>query len=139
MVMGFDQAKTTHHFSLYQDGGAIEVSVNDVKDTANRDAIRAHLPHIAQMFGAGNFEAPMEVHAQVVPGTAEMAKLKDKLRFVYVETARGGRVDVVTTDQDALAAVHAFLKFQIDDHKTRDSTKVIPRPRGGTASAKVAR
>ncbi|HKW03589.1 MAG TPA: hypothetical protein VJN96_27430 [Vicinamibacterales bacterium] len=129
MVMGFDQSKTTHHFSLYEDGGAIEVSVNDPADTANRDAIRAHLPHIAQMFGAGNFDAPMEVHAQQVPGTAEMAKLKDRLTYKYVETPRGGRVDVVTTDTDALAAVHAFLKFQIGDHHTGDSTRVTRRPK----------
>ncbi len=130
MVMGFDQTKTTHHFSLYEDGGAIEVSVKDPKDTTNRDAIRAHLPHIAQMFGEGNFDAPMEVHAQQVPGTAEMTKLKDKLAFTYVETPRGGRVDVVTQDKDALAAVHAFLTFQIQDHKTGDSTRVTKRPKG---------
>ena len=129
MVMGFDQAKTTHHFSLYEDGGAIEVSVNDPSDTVNRDAIRAHLPHIAQMFGAGDFEAPMEVHAQQVPGTAEMSKLKDKLKFAYVETSRGGRVDIMTSDKDALAAVHKFLTFQISDHHTNDSTRVTKRPK----------
>jgi hypothetical protein len=129
MVTGFDQTKTTHHFSLYEDGGAIEVSVNDPADIANRDAIRAHLPHIAQMFGAGDFDAPMEVHAQQVPGTAEMAKRKDRLTFKYVETPRGGRVDVVTSDKDALAAVHAFLKFQIADHNTGDATLVTKRPK----------
>jgi hypothetical protein len=135
MVMGFDQTKTTHHFSLYEDGGAIEVSVNDPNDTVNRDAIRAHLPHIAQMFGAGDFEAPMEVHAQQVPGTVEMSKLKDKLTFTYVETPRGGRVDIITTDKDALAAVHKFLTFQISDHHTNDSTRVRPRPKTGRRPA----
>ena len=30
MVMGFDQARTTHHFLLFNDGGAIDVSVNDL-------------------------------------------------------------------------------------------------------------
>ncbi len=135
MVMGFDQTKTTHHFSLYQDGGAIDVSVNDPSDTTNRDAIRAHLPHIAQMFGAGNFAAPMEVHAQQVPGTAEMSELKDKLTFTYLETPRGGRVDIVTTDKQALAAVHAFLTFQISDHHTNDSTRVTARPKTGRRPA----
>lgn len=129
MVMGFDQTKTTHRFSLYDDGGAIDVSVNDASDVANRDAIRAHLPHIAAMFGAGDFDAPMEVHAQQVPGTAEMARLKDRLAFKYVETPLGGRVDVITTDKDALAAVHAFLTFQIADHHTGDSTRVTKRPK----------
>jgi hypothetical protein len=50
-VMGFDQDKTAHHFLLFEDGGAIDVVVKDAADTQNRDAIRAHLPHIAQMFG----------------------------------------------------------------------------------------
>jgi hypothetical protein len=55
MVMGFDQARTTHHFLLFDDGGAIDVSVDESTDTKNRDAIRSHLPHIATMFGDGNF------------------------------------------------------------------------------------
>src|SRR3989304_2110719 len=41
-VMGFDQDKTTHHFYLFGDGGAIDVSVKDAADKANLDAIRAH-------------------------------------------------------------------------------------------------
>jgi hypothetical protein len=128
MVMGFDQQKTTHHFYLYEDGGAIDVSVNDATDTANRDAIRSHLPHMAMMFGQANFEAPMMVHdSKNVPGTAEMARLKDKLTFKYVETPKGGRVDVITKDAAALEAVHQFLKFQIADHKTGDALDVRKR------------
>jgi hypothetical protein len=45
MVMGFDQQLTSHHFLLYTDGGAIDVSVKNPSDTKNRDAIRSHLPH----------------------------------------------------------------------------------------------
>ena len=127
-VMGFDQQKTVHRFSLYDDGGAIEVAVKDPADVTNLEAIRSHLPHIAEMFGAGNFDAPMEVHARSVPGTAEMARLKDRLSFAYVATPRGGRVDILTSDREARAAVHAFLKFQIQDHKTGDSTRVTKRP-----------
>ena len=59
MVMGFDQDRTTHHFYLYPDGGAIDIQVRDAADTRDRDAIRSHLPHIATMFEAGNFKAPM--------------------------------------------------------------------------------
>jgi hypothetical protein len=39
-VTDFDQARITHQFLLYNDGGALEVSVNDLADTKNRDAIR---------------------------------------------------------------------------------------------------
>ena len=34
--MGFDHLKTTHHFLLSKDGGAIQVAANDPKDTAER-------------------------------------------------------------------------------------------------------
>ena len=126
-VMGFDQSKTTHQFVLYEDGGAIDVSVKDASNTTDLKAIRSHLPHIAEMFTEGNFEAPMLVHDTDVPGTAEMAKMKDRLKFRFVETSKGGRVDIITTDQDALAAVHKFLRFQISDHRTGDSTAVRKR------------
>ena len=128
MVMGFDQARTTHHFLLFTDGGAIDVSVNDPADTKNRDAIRSHLPHIAMMFGQGNFDAPMLVHdSNNVPGTKAMTERTGAIRYQYVETAHGGRVNIVTSDADALAAVHAFLKFQIAEHKTGDPTTVRTR------------
>ena len=126
-VMGFDQDKTVHHFRLHPDGGAVDISVKDGADTVNRDAIRSHLPHIAQMFGEGNFDAPMLIHQTEVPGTDRMAALKSRIRFVYVETRRGGRLDIFTTDVDALAAVHAFLRFQIADHRTGDTTAVTKR------------
>jgi len=126
-VMGFDQDKTVHHFRLHADGGAVDISVKDRGDAANRDAIRSHLPHIARMFGDGNFEAPMLIHDTNVPGTAQMAALKSRIRFAYVETPQGGRLDIFTTDPEALQAVHAFMRFQIADHKTGDATTVTKR------------
>jgi hypothetical protein len=127
-VMGFDQARTVHHFRLYQDGGAIDVAVTDVADTADRDAIRQHLPHIARMFAEGRFDAPMLVHDTEVPGTAELTRLRTAVSYTYVETPGGGRVDIVTTQPEALAAVHRFLAFQIADHRTGDATAVGRRP-----------
>jgi hypothetical protein len=127
-AMGFDMDKTVHHFYLYEDGGAIDVSVTDKKDTANRDAIRMHLSHITQMFGQGDFDMPMMVHeTPAMPGIEDLAKMKDKIKYAYVETPTGGRVDIVTTDKDALAAAHAFLKYQIEDHKTGDKLTVAKR------------
>ena len=48
-AMGFPHDKTTHHFLLYSDGGAIEVTVNDNKDSQNLQAIRSHLTHIVDV------------------------------------------------------------------------------------------
>jgi len=127
-AMGFDPHKTTHHFYLYEDGGAIDVSVNDKADTTNRDAIRMHLSHIAMMFGEGQFDAPMMTHETTsMPGIADLAKLKDKIKYAYTETPVGGRVDITTTDKAALAAAHAFLKYQIKEHETGDKTNVTKR------------
>ena len=127
MAMGFDQAKTTHHFSLFADGGAIDVSVKDVRDRKNLDAIRAHLPHIVEMFKQGDFSVPMLVHQTKVPGAEELKRSAAQISYRYTETPAGGRVDIVSTDSDALKAVHAFLKFQITDHKTGDSLEVTRR------------
>jgi len=127
-VMGFDQTLTTHQFILFSDGGAIDVRVKDPSDTKDLIAIRSHLPHVAMMFGEGNFDAPMLVHdSKAVPGTRTMAERKATIRYRYVETPSGGRVDIITTDPRSLSAVHEFLRFQIADHHTADDTMVRKR------------
>ncbi|HTP86683.1 MAG TPA: hypothetical protein VMJ34_07045 [Bryobacteraceae bacterium] len=65
--MGFSHEKTTHHFELNYDGGAIDVRANDVRDTESRDQIRAHFRRIARMFADGNYSVPMLVHAPTFP------------------------------------------------------------------------
>ena len=123
-VMGFSHEKTTHHFELHYDGGVIEVRANDVRDTESRDQIRAHFRHIARMFAEGNFNAPMLVHGVPVPGTATMTRLKDQLHWKLRETPRGARITVMADNKESLDAVHEFLRFQIDDHKTGDCPMV---------------
>ncbi len=120
-VMGFSHEKTTHHFELTQDGGIIEVRDNDLTDTASRDQIQMHFKHIVQMFSAGNFNAPMLVHDRKdVPGAAVMAQLKDQLHWELQQTPRGAKIIVTADNKPALDAVHDFLRFQIEDHKTGD-------------------
>ena len=67
-AMDFDQTKTTHHFKLLAEGGAIEITANDPSDVASRDAIRQRVAKIATMFGQGNFNIPMLVHGQKPAG-----------------------------------------------------------------------
>jgi hypothetical protein len=119
-VMGFSQEKTTHHFTLSFDGGIIEVLTNDLKDTANLDQIRTHFHHVSHMFAEGNFTDPMLVHAVNVPGTAVMTQQKDALHWNVVETPRGARMLIAADNKSALEALHQFLRFQIEDHKTGD-------------------
>ena len=123
-VMGFDHTKTTHHFRLLADGGSIEVAANSPQDTASRDQIRMHLGHIAKMFAAGNFNAPMLIHDQVPPGVPTMQKLKSDIQYKFEETEQGARIRISTNSPEALHAIQDFLRFQIKEHKTGDSLDV---------------
>jgi len=122
-AMGFPHDKTTHHFRLTEDGGAIEVTANDSADKVNVEAIRSHLTHIAIMFQNGDFSTPMFVHGNIPPGVTAMKLLKNKVQFTYEAMDAGGRVRIVSHDPVAIAAVHDFLRFQITDHQTGDPLK----------------
>jgi len=120
--MGFSQITTTHHFLLRPDGGVIQVEANDPKDTASRDEIRMHLMHIAHAFAAGEFDIPMFVHDTVPPGVPTMKRLAAKITYTLEQTPNGGRVLIHTTDPHVVTAIHEFLRFQIDEHQTKDPT-----------------
>lgn len=123
-IMGFSHEKTTHHFVLTPDGGLIEVRVNDLKDAASLKQTRDHFQHIVRMFADGNFNAPMLVHSQDVPGTAIMTRLKNELHWELQEIPRGARITITADNKEALDAVHDFLRFQIADHQTGDCTAI---------------
>jgi hypothetical protein len=125
-VMGFSHEKTTHHFLLSKDGGSIQATANDAQDTASRDQIRQHLQHIAKKFAAGDFAAPMLIHAQTPPGVPVLQRLKAAVKYQFEEIENGGRVRLSTNNPQALAAIHEFLRFQVKDHQTGDSGKIEP-------------
>jgi hypothetical protein len=52
-----------------------------------------------------------------------MKGLREKIEYSFEETPAGGRVVIATADQESLAAVHRFLRFQIQEHKTGDLTE----------------
>ena len=122
--MGFDHTKTTHHFFLAHDGGAIQVEANEAKDTNSRDQIRGHLRHIAMMFSEGNFEVPMLIHEKTPPGSEVMTRLKSEISYKYKETDRGALIQISTRNAEALEAIHDFLRFQIKEHMTGDPLEV---------------
>lgn len=125
-AMGFAHDKTTHHFRLAEDGGTIEVTANDPKDSVSVEAIRNHLSHIAQQFSEGDFSIPMFVHDSIPPGVTTMKLLKEKIHFAYHQVDAGGRVSITSEDAVARAAVHDFLRFQITDHRTGDPLDLAP-------------
>src|SRR6202049_695844 len=103
-AMGFSHDKTTHHFRLYPDGGAIEVTVNDSKDSENTQAILSHLTHIVTMFSNGDFSIPTFVHDEVPPGVQVMKEKHAEISYTFEELPAGGRVRIKTTNPDALKA-----------------------------------
>jgi hypothetical protein len=123
-VMGFSHDKTTHHFRLYKDGGSIEALADDTADAASRQEIREHLQHIAGMFKSGDFNAPMLIHARTPPGVPTMKQLRNQIEYRVEETPKGARVRVSSGNLKAVAAIHNFLRFQIQDHQTGDSTTI---------------
>lgn len=122
--MGFSQNATTHHFFLTANGGVIQVKVKDASDAANRYSIRMHLTHIAQAFAKGDFDIPMFVHDTTPPGVPEMKRLQKEIRYSFEELPGGGRVVIVSENKTAVEAIHSFMRFQIAEHKTGDSTDV---------------
>ena len=118
--MGFDQAQTTHHFRLERDGGTIEVVAKTRDDLETINQVRGHLKHVDEAFANGDFSLPMFIHATEPPGTAVMKERRASMMFSFESIPNGAKVVVRTSDPQALAALHDFLRFQIREHKTGD-------------------
>ena len=125
--MGFSQTATRHHFLIQPGGGVVQVDAKNPDDTAERDNIRHHLAHIAQAFASADFDIPMFVHDSIPPGVPEMKELKGKITYAFQETRAGGQVVIRTSDPRALAAIHKFLRYQIEEHQTGDPV-ALPAP-----------
>ena len=123
-AMGFSQTATTHHFVLLPDGGYVQATANSKDDSKNVEQIRAHLFDIKKRFASGDFSAPELTHAQVPPGTDKMREFKSDIGYSVQHIDAGGRLRIASKNPKAVAAVHEFLKFQIEDHGTGDPTAV---------------
>jgi hypothetical protein len=123
-AMAFDQDTTVHHFGLAPTGGSIAVEVKALSDEGTRAQIRAHLKEIAVAFQQGDFGKPLVTHGEQPPGVSVLQRLKAELTYSYEDTNRGGVVRIVTTNAEALSALHAFLKYQITEHGTGDPLTV---------------
>jgi hypothetical protein len=52
-----------------------------------------------------------------VPGTPVMAAKRAAIGYAVRDLPRGAEVRITTRDAEALAAVHAFIAFQRQDHR----------------------
>jgi hypothetical protein len=81
------------------DGGAIEVEAKRVNDTQTRDAVRQRLRH--------------DLREQFPSATPAMQEHRNRIKYKYQETTRGGRIRIIAKDHAALAAVQEFLRSQM--------------------------
>lgn len=123
-AMGFNQDKTAHHFRLLKSGGMVEVRAKDPSDRATIQAIQHHLKMQRQSFAQGNFDAPQHTHGQVPPGVPTMQELKSQIQYQFRQTAQGGQLRIWSANAKAIEAIHDFLRFQIQDHRTGDRMTV---------------
>ena len=116
VAMGVNQYTSTHKFDALPDGGRIELQrdANDPRDVAT---IRAHLKEVMGAFERGDFSTPGFVHAQEVPGTKVMAARRAQIRYSYEDLPQGGQIRLMTSDPEALRAIHDFMAFQRQDHR----------------------
>jgi hypothetical protein len=66
----------------------------------------------------------MTTDEKIPPGVPDMQRMKGDLSYRYVETDRGGKVLISAANPETLKAVHEFLRFQIEEHQTRDTEAV---------------
>lgn len=56
----------------------------------------------------------------------DLKRLSERVAYTYEELPAGGRIRITASDPQALAAAHAFLRFQVVEHRTGDSGKIEP-------------
>ncbi len=83
--------------------------------------------HIVTMVSNGEFSVPLFAHDQVPPGVPVMREKRTEISYTFEELPTGSRVRIKTANPDGLKAVHDFLRFQIEDHHTGDTTEVTDR------------
>jgi hypothetical protein len=116
-AMGVDQYTSTHRFEPLPDGGRITL-VRDGDDAAGVTQIRAHMAKIAVAFRRGDFTIPGFVHDRAVPGTATMAAHRSRISYIADTLPHGGSLRIYSTDSAAISAIHQFLAFQRQDHRS---------------------
>ena len=116
-AMGVDQYTSSHRFESLPDGGRISLQ-RAPHDSAGVARIRSHMRGIAEAFGRGDFALPGFVHNRDVPGTVVMAAHRSRITYTADTLPGGGDVRLQTSDSSAVAAIHEFLAFQRQDHRS---------------------
>ncbi len=120
-LTGFSHEVSRHSFRLFATGGAIELHADHADDAKTIAAIRTHLRSVAMSFEAADYSNSLFVHGHAGDGLDTMKRMKSDIHYRFEEVPDGARVLIVTTNPEALGAVHQFLKFQVVEHRTGNS------------------
>jgi hypothetical protein len=122
-TFAFSHGSSKHTLRRRDAGEAIELRATD-GDVKTSAAIRSQLKEIAEAFRIGDFSTPKFVHEKMPDGVDTMLARQSSIQYRFEELPEGARVLITTSDKQALDAVHRFLRFQIEDHRTGDPTAV---------------
>jgi hypothetical protein len=123
-TQAFIRESARQSIDLYDIGGSIEVTVKNRADADTLTAVRTHLRTIADQFARGEFDKPFQTHGEIPPGVAAMQANAAAIAFRHQQPADGAAVRIETHDGELVQAVHAFLRYQIEEHRTGDPLAV---------------
>jgi hypothetical protein len=86
-----------------------------------------HVMFVTRQHGAADHAPAGPVSSIFVPGTATLARLKSAVKYTATTTDPGARIEIVTTNPQAVQAVHEFLRFQITELRTGDLDAIVRR------------
>jgi hypothetical protein len=127
-VMGFDLDRTTHRFTPTPTGGIQTVIADDPDDDAQIAIIRDHLQHEAARFRRGDFDDPIQIHGNDMPGIAILRRAQERLDVTFAVVEAGATITYESDDANVVAAVHEWFEAQLRDHGAHAEQGVSTRP-----------
>lgn len=109
------QDTAAHRFEALADGGRIVLQRGN-DDAGAIDTTRRHLREIAEALQSTDRSRPVLTALGDVPGLAAMEAMKDRIRYVYRDLPRGGELQLVASDAEAVRAIHQFINHHRTGH-----------------------
>lgn len=115
-VMPFDLDRTTHRFQQLPDGGIQTVVADNPEDSRQVTLTQSHLEKEAQAFTRGDFGDPAAIHGSEMPGLQELEASYRLIQVTYSAAPAGGQIRYLSTDEQAVKALHDWFAAQLGDH-----------------------
>ena len=115
-VMPFDVSKTTHVFTITENGGVERVIAKDKREADQVALIRQHLRKEAARFQRGDYSDPATLHGATMPGLKELEAGAKHIRVKYSDLADGAEITFETGDRHLLTAIHRWFGAQLSEH-----------------------